>query len=426
MRWTLTSPDGLGDFLLRIPWIKAMESHGWTLQLVGRPFVLEAARLAGINAEFVSIKIGPYEKKAHLCPNPYRDELAAITKFSPDIVFFGPSCPTFFEDQLAEKITGLKTGGFIQRGIWHTQSIRDPLEIAKKHSLIVQVESSESDALRNMKAAGCLLGKSITLAPYRLKPQGRFEAPPFFPRGKKFLAVNVSSRDGESRRGLGENNWVRELNDLTGQTKLPLVFIGTENEIESHRRVVSEMNGEVHCVDLTGKVKALNELALIIAAAEAYIGKDCGAMHLAASLGKPVVAVFGGGTAPRFFPWGTRSVSLTNDVPCFGCDWRCHLPSPVCSEGIPEKAVFDAFKAVFQLNSEEGVVLKFPLNNAFSELLKMHPQNNLPLKMHSERKTRMIKERLDYRKPTKRILSRLLAIRDKIWRVFCPRRTTFK
>lgn len=61
-----------------------------------------------------------------------------------------------------------------------------------------------------------------------------------------------------------------------------------------------------------------------------YVGVDTGTMHFAAALDKPVVALFGGGTWPRFLPLAGRSFVATQKLPCFGCNWACWLNEPKC------------------------------------------------------------------------------------------------
>ncbi|MCX6955656.1 MAG: glycosyltransferase, partial [Verrucomicrobia bacterium] len=72
-----------------------------------------------------------------------------------------------------------------------------------------------------------------------------------------------------------------------------------------------------------GRENSLPTLAGLIADASLYLGNDTGAMHLAAALDVPVVAVFGGGTWPRFVPAARRGLALVQPLPCFGCGWDC-------------------------------------------------------------------------------------------------------
>jgi ADP-heptose:LPS heptosyltransferase len=54
--------------------------------------------------------------------------------------------------------------------------------------------------------------------------------------------------------------------------------------------------------------KRLQELIGALAACDAVICSDGGAMHIAAALGKPIVALFGDSAPERWRPWGSRHV----------------------------------------------------------------------------------------------------------------------
>ena len=65
-------------------------------------------------------------------------------------------------------------------------------------------------------------------------------------------------------------------------------------------------------------------------------------MHLAAALGKPAMAVFGGGTWPRFVPAVEPSCSMMVGVPCTGCGWVCGFKRPHCIDDVPVEQVKQA------------------------------------------------------------------------------------
>jgi hypothetical protein len=89
-------------------------------------------------------------------------------------------------------------------------------------------------------------------------------------------------------------------------------------------------------------------MAALLDASHGYVGRDTGPMHIAAALGKPVFAIFGGGTWPRFRPLARPSVSITLAVPCSPCDWRCEQRRSHCIKDIPVGEVtaqIDRFEA---------------------------------------------------------------------------------
>jgi peptidoglycan hydrolase CwlO-like protein len=97
-----------------------------------------------------------------------------------------------------------------------------------------------------------------------------------------------------------------------------------------------------------GGEDSLPTLAGLISDASLYVGNDTGAMHLAAAAAVPVVAVFGGGTWPRFVPAAQRGAAVVRPLPCFGCGWDCAFGDcdAPCLTGIAASQVIAAIDAV--------------------------------------------------------------------------------
>lgn len=83
---------------------------------------------------------------------------------------------------------------------------------------------------------------------------------------------------------------------------------------------------------------SLDELIAAIANCNKFICCDGGAMHIAAALGVPVVAMFGPTNRDWFGPVGAQHTVIQKDVcqfrPCFD---MCKYPSPICMEAISVK-----------------------------------------------------------------------------------------
>ena len=289
MKWTLTSPDGIGDFLLRVPWLKEMERSGWQLQLVARQPTLEAAQLAGMKAEYVPIEANPYGKEARRKRKPFQQEIARINKFAPDLVFFGPSHPTFLEEELASRLKKQKIGGFVlTEGEWMSESITDPRVISQRCDLKVPIGLNDAEPERNRKAAEIVLGRSVEISPWILKvTEGKLA--PQIAAGGPFLVVNPSRREGDYFQGLGNEGWIRELSILEQQTPERFVFVGTAPETDSNAKIHAALPDQARHLDLTGKLADITGLTQILAASEGYVGKDCGVMHLASSMNRRAV-----------------------------------------------------------------------------------------------------------------------------------------
>ena len=100
-----------------------------------------------------------------------------------------------------------------------------------------------------------------------------------------------------------------------------------------------------------GKDGEIPVLAALAADAKMYVGNDTGPMHIAAAVNTPVVAIFGGGTWPRFRPRGDRSLAIAGEMPCFGCGWDCIFADAPCMSLV---AVKDVQKAIVALYVNSG------------------------------------------------------------------------
>jgi lipopolysaccharide heptosyltransferase II len=106
-------------------------------------------------------------------------------------------------------------------------------------------------------------------------------------------------------------------------------------------------------LDASGEPDLLT-LAAILERLDLVVTGDTGPMHLAASVGTPVVAVFGPSDPRRYAPLGARDRVVRIDLPCAPCN-RIRLPparcvghTPDCLAGISVDRVFDAAVEVLE------------------------------------------------------------------------------
>ncbi len=108
-------------------------------------------------------------------------------------------------------------------------------------------------------------------------------------------------------------------NRLQTQTQADVILFGTPAEAAVSSAIAAGMNHPP--IDLTGKT-SINDLPALLSQCHLFIGNDSGAMHVAAAVGLPVVAVFGPtdpfGTAPV-----TPRCSIVQEKPyCSPCFLR--------------------------------------------------------------------------------------------------------
>ncbi len=71
MKITISSPDGLGDFVLRIPFFEALREAGHDLQIFMRPPAFELARALLPTARVEAISEDPYARLVRFRRNPF-------------------------------------------------------------------------------------------------------------------------------------------------------------------------------------------------------------------------------------------------------------------------------------------------------------------------------------------------------------------
>jgi heptosyltransferase-2 len=125
-------------------------------------------------------------------------------------------------------------------------------------------------------------------------------------------------------------------NQLQAQSGAEVILFGTANEAAVSSAIIAGMRHPP--VDLTGKT-AIEDLPALLSQCHLFIGNDSGAMHVAAAVGLPVVAVFGPtdpfGTAPV-----TPRCSIVQDKPyCSPCFLRRCPTDHRCMTRITPNAV---------------------------------------------------------------------------------------
>lgn len=110
---------------------------------------------------------------------------------------------------------------------------------------------------------------------------------------------------------------------------LQTLFVGVENERPQLDAITTILNEhQIPFRQWLGDRDSFPTLMGLLDGAALYTGCDTGPMHICAALDIPVLAIFGGGTYPRFVPTTDRSVSLTQKMPCSPCAWQCPYPAP--------------------------------------------------------------------------------------------------
>jgi ADP-heptose:LPS heptosyltransferase len=137
---------------------------------------------------------------------------------------------------------------------------------------------------------------------------------------------------------------------LVRERRAVIVLTGTSAERALVDTVKSRLPAE-SVIDASGDVD-LFELAAILEQLAVFITGDTGPMHLAATVGTPVVAVFGPSAPHRYAPTGPADRVVRVDLACSPCNRirqppsRCSGHTPDCLLAVSADAVFAAALAV--------------------------------------------------------------------------------
>jgi heptosyltransferase II len=118
------------------------------------------------------------------------------------------------------------------------------------------------------------------------------------------------------------------------------VLVGAAGDSETGREIESQLPLEPRVINLIGRTD-LRVFAGVLAACDAFVANDSGAMHLAAAVGLPVTAIFGPTDERVTAPLGDHDV-LIHDVFCRPCMLRDCPIDHRCMKGITVDRVFES------------------------------------------------------------------------------------
>ena len=154
---------------------------------------------------------------------------------------------------------------------------------------------------------------------------------------KPFIAINPMAKWTTK---LWDLNKFARIADQCNAWGFQVVFTGSQEDTDGVTEIQKMMKSD--SINLCGKT-SLKSLAALYEKSQILITTDTGPMHIAASMGKPVVAIFGP-TAPwRTGPFGNQHTVVRVDLPCSPC-FKRHCDQHDCMKKISDDLVIDAVK----------------------------------------------------------------------------------
>jgi heptosyltransferase-2 len=135
--------------------------------------------------------------------------------------------------------------------------------------------------------------------------------------------------------------WAEVADFLVREHKAKVVFNGVESERQEIESIKAKMQEEA--TDLCGEL-TVQELVALLKRCDLFLTANSGPMHIAASLGTPMVVVQGAWNVIRWRPYGNNFRLVVKDVPCANCGHGiCPLPVS-CTDMITPEEVIAAIK----------------------------------------------------------------------------------
>jgi glycosyltransferase involved in cell wall biosynthesis/SAM-dependent methyltransferase/ADP-heptose:LPS heptosyltransferase len=362
------SLDSIGDLVLREPLLSALDAAGYRVTLLTRHAELQGAyagiaRLVRPDDEVLSLPFNPYTTPEAQGIEALRDWAAEHDLASFDVL-------------LSLQFERTYVDAWLRGAMPHAShvALRDaslPSEPSTASDVIVPVSREDHEWEKSRRLAEALIGPvsgwrgpRIEL-PTEIVEAGRTIVTGLGLRSGEFTACVPAGIGNVAEKVMPADVALAAISEFHDRHGLPPLLIGLPFE-ESHLRTLAELAAQrgIDARVWIGDATRPDLLAAVIAQSRCYFGIDTGSMHLAGALGKPVLAVFGGGTYPRFMPMAATAYVVTQRLPCFGCNWQCWLDRPACLDTIEPERVRRGVAWVLEnegLKIDEGVPADDPL-----------------------------------------------------------------
>lgn len=332
--------DTLGDLILFAPALAALRS-AWSetrIAVVIRRAYADLAPLLVDGIEWLDTTLDPFAQGPDAAPEELSRLQAAVAELRPDLIAAATSRRNWLEIVLAARSAApqrIAMGTGTDDEFFATQlRVRLGVDAQSAFTRYVARPASEPDWRSNFALVDAVLGKPAERRAPTLKMPAAVRTSAVAVIHERGLAPGrfaICAAAGFANVALKTwppTHFAAVIRHLSERHQLPTVLVGQRNE-HDYLRAIAEQSGGAATV-WTGAPGELPILGGLIAESALFIGNDTGAMHLASGLEKPVVAVFGGGTWPRFVPAGNRSVAVVQPLPCFGCGWDCAFGDAPC------------------------------------------------------------------------------------------------
>jgi ADP-heptose:LPS heptosyltransferase len=344
--------------VLRQPMYRALRDAGHELMLIVRPSVAPLIEYVAPGAATLLLPTEVYRDDLDQHWPLFTDLFNAARAFQPDALLVAPFQWTQFEERLSDELEGLPSP-VCRYGMSGRMYAGDPhLGRAPASRQTFDVTAAVDEDLPEIEKNAALAAAVLGHLPAGFQTEPRIEPGETVMHEARQVLEQIGLAPGGywvacvtgtihvPIKAWQLENWARLLSNWVGRHNRQFLFIGLPEEreiVEEVRRLMGDAADRTRAWMSNGA--PLSQVIGLTAHSSGYAGHDTGPMHLAAALGKPVLAVFGGGHKLRFVPrcaGGAPSVIVTVGVPCTGCAWTCPFDVSHCVKDVPVDQVINA------------------------------------------------------------------------------------
>ncbi len=166
---------------------------------------------------------------------------------------------------------------------------------------------------------------------------------------KSVIGIAVSS--GNKLKELGVEKIAEIANILLNEIDTYIVFIGSDQDIETADKVLNSVTQRDRIIDATGKL-SLTEIPALIERLSLFIGVDTGIAYMADALSIPVIDIAGPSNMEDQRPTGRKSIILQKRITCVPCShvfrspYYCKINTRECIKMTDVEDILNAAKGL--------------------------------------------------------------------------------
>ena len=140
------------------------------------------------------------------------------------------------------------------------------------------------------------------------------------PENRELKKVIVHATSGNRKKEWEKQKWAQVVTWLSNEKNVQVLFNGTKNDSKTYEEIMSYVKDDLKIkpVNLCGKF-GLRQTLAFTKLCDLIVGCDSGNLHIAASVGVPVAAIFGPMNPVKWEPAIEKSVVVKTDLPCQPC-----------------------------------------------------------------------------------------------------------